>query len=154
MNIDEISKLWDKWVEEVLIVGNKYRIPAKNFLGSIDSYKHSFIIFLNSEVGLVDVNGMKITDVVVYPVKNMESKSKLVAFAKVVLNDQFIIHGVRIYEGVNGAFMTFPQDYNNKNQEGKPFSICHPTTAELRNYISDQVMAEFALTMSVEANHD
>ena len=91
-----------------------------------------------------NVNGMKITDVVVYPVKG--SNSKLNAFAKVVLNDQFIIHGIRVYEGVNGSFMTFPQDYNNKNPEGKAYSICHPTTAELRTYINDQVMAEYALT--------
>lgn len=93
----------------------------------------------------MEVNGMKITDVVVYHVKNT-GKSKLKAFAKVVLNDQFIIHGIRIYKGVNGAFMTFPQDYNNQNKDGKPYSICHPTTAELRDYINSQVMAEYALT--------
>ena len=65
------------------------------------------------------INGMKITDVVVYPIKSQDPKSKLYAFAKVVLNDQFIIHGIRVYEGVNGPFMTFPQDYNKKNEEGK-----------------------------------
>ena len=47
----------------------------------------------------MSVNGMKITDVVVYPIRNKTGKSKLFAFAKVVLNDQFIIHGIRIYEG-------------------------------------------------------
>jgi len=92
------------------------------------------------------VNGMKITDVVVYPIAR-KSSGKLSAFAKVVLNDQFIIHGVRIYEGTNGPFMTFPQDYNKKNDEGKPYTICHPTTAELRSYINEQVMAEYALTV-------
>ena len=96
----------------------------------------------------MDINGMKITDVVVYQVKNRSENSKLWAFAKVVLNDQFIIHGIRIYEGVNGAFMTFPQDYS--KQEGNTYSICHPTTADLRNYINEQVMAEYALTVTVE----
>ena len=98
----------------------------------------------------MEINGMKITDVVVYPIKKKSDKSKLTAFAKIVLNDQFIIHGVRIYEGVNGAFIAFPQDYNNKNSDGKPYNICHPTTAKLRNYICDQVLAEYALTVSVE----
>jgi len=96
-----------------------------------------------------NVNGMVITDVVVYPIRSPEEKAKLKAFAKVVLNDQFIIHGVRVYEGVNGAFMTFPQDYNKKNSVGQGYSICHPTTAELRNYISEQVLAEYALTANV-----
>ena len=101
----------------------------------------------------MDVNGMKITDVIVYPVKRkLDAKSKLMAFAKVVLNDQFIIHGIRIYEGVNGAFMTFPQDYQKKNKDGKPYDICHPTTAELRNYIDEQVMAEYALTENQKEN--
>ena len=98
----------------------------------------------------MDINGMKITDVVVYPVKKRQANSKLYAFAKVVLNDQFIIHGIRIYEGVNGAFMTFPQDYNNKNADGKYYSVCHPTTAALRNYINEQVLAEYSLTVTVE----
>jgi stage V sporulation protein G len=100
----------------------------------------------------MDINGMKITDVVVYPVHPKVESSKLYAFAKVVLNDQFIVHGIRVYEGINGPFMTFPQDYNKSNKDGVPYSICHPTTAELRNYISEQVMAEYALTMSA-ANH-
>ena len=51
----------------------------------------------------MDINGMKITDVVVYPIKNRYEDGKLYAFAKVVLNDQFIIHGIRIYEGTNVA---------------------------------------------------
>jgi len=93
----------------------------------------------------MDINGMKITDVVVYPIDKKSKRNKLFAFAKVVLNDQFIIHGIRIYEGKNGPFMTFPQDYNGKNGEGKPYTICHPTTAELRSYISEQVMAEYAI---------
>lgn len=93
------------------------------------------------------INGMKITDVVVYPLDKMEGEeTKLYAFAKVVLNDQFIIHGIRIYKGVNGPFMTFPQDYNKKNSGGKAYSICHPTTAELRNYINENVMAEYLLS--------
>lgn len=99
----------------------------------------------------MEINGMKITDVVVYPIhKKSGERSKLVAFAKVVLNDQFIIHGIRIYQGVNGPFMTFPQDYSKKNATGKGYTICHPTTAELRNHINEQVMAEFALTVDVE----
>ena len=94
-----------------------------------------------------DINGMKITDVVVNHLRERDPDSKLFAFAKVVLNDQFIIHGVRIYEGVNGPFMTFPQDRSKENTDGKNYDMCHPTTAELRNYIHDQVLAEYELTL-------
>ena len=43
--------------------------------------------------------------------------------------------------------MTFPQDLNHLDtSEQKPYTICHPTTAELRTHISDQVMAEYAIS--------
>lgn len=93
---------------------------------------------------------MKVTDVVVFPIKKRDEKIKLFAFAKVVLNDQFIIHGIRIYEGVNGAFMTFPQDTSGEyNEKAKTYNICHPATSALREHISEQVLAEYALTVSV-----
>jgi len=100
----------------------------------------------------MEINGMKITDVTVYEIKRKDPNSKLFAFAKVVLNDQFIIHGIRIFEGVNGAFMAFPQDHawDDTSKEGHKYSICHPTTREIRNYIDEQVMAEYALTVMVE----
>jgi stage V sporulation protein G len=99
----------------------------------------------------MDINGMKLTDVVVYPISSPESK--VVAFAKVVLNDQFIIHGIRIYEGVNGPFMAFPKDYRKKNRDGKPYAVCHPTTTKLREYISEQVLVEYAVTQREKENY-
>jgi len=91
------------------------------------------------------INGMQVTDVVYYPVTKKIESSKLQGFAKITLNDQFIIHGVRVYEGVNGPFMQFPQDMS---REGEPenMALCHPTTAKLRQHISDQVLAEYSFT--------
>jgi len=91
------------------------------------------------------INGMEITDVVVYPIKNKIEGSKLSAFAKIVLNDQFIVNGIRIIEGENGPFIAFPQDYKSENQKG--YNICHPSTAKLQNYIRDQVLAEYSFTV-------
>ncbi len=90
----------------------------------------------------MSVNGMQITEVMVYPVKK-NGNSKLSAFAKVVINDQFIIQGIRIFDGIHGPFISFPQDY--KKEDGKYYDVCHPTTSELRKYINDEVVSEFAL---------
>ena len=105
----------------------------------------------------MDVNGMKITDVVVYEIKTplAEPKEELIAFAKVVLNDRFLIHGIRIYENdERGVFMVFPQGHIEKTPEGIAMDICHPTSKELKTYIDEQVMAEFALTVHVTKNHE
>ncbi len=92
------------------------------------------------------INGIEVTDVVVYPIKNKKENSKTVAFARIVLNDQFIISGVKIIEGVNGTFIAFPQEYNKK--EGKGYDICFPTTAELRSYFSEQVLSQYEISKS------
>ena len=66
----------------------------------------------------MNVNGIEITDVIIFPVRKKTENSKLLAFCRIVLNDQFIISGVRIYEGKNGPFIRFPQEYNQTNNKG------------------------------------
>lgn len=95
------------------------------------------------------INGIEITDVVIYPLRNTPtSDSKLKAFARVVLNDQFIISGLRIFEGKNGLFISFPQEYNKKEEKG--YDVCFPITAEFRQYIMDQVLSQYSLSLSMK----
>ena len=47
------------------------------------------------------INGIEITDVIIFPVKN-KGESSLQAFARIIVNDQFIINGIKILEGKNG----------------------------------------------------
>jgi stage V sporulation protein G len=82
---------------------------------------------------------MQITDVIVFPVKNPESKTK--AFAKIVIDDEFIVTGIKVIDGKNGLFIAFPQEYN--KQQGKGYDICYPTTAELRGEISQKVIEAY-----------
>ena len=85
----------------------------------------------------MSVNGIEITDVVVFPVKNRDENDNLLAFARIILNDQFMISGIRVRKGKNGPFISFPQN------------TCFPITAELRSYISDQVLMQYELNMSL-----
>jgi DNA-binding cell septation regulator SpoVG len=97
----------------------------------------------------MSINGLEITDVIVFPVKNKVENSSLNAFARVIINDQFTINGIRVFEGKNGPFVRMPQEYN--KEAGKGYDICFPTTAELRTYIFDQVLSQYAITMNVKA---
>jgi len=93
------------------------------------------------------INGIEVTDVIIFPVKgNVENGVR--AYAKIVLNDQLIICGIKVIKGRHDAFISFPQEYN-KNQ-GKGYDICFPITAELRCYLSDQILSQYDIVMGKE----
>lgn len=93
----------------------------------------------------MSINGIEVTDVVVYPIKNKPEGSKLQAFAKIVINDQFIVNGLRIVEGVKGAFVAFPQEY--KKADEKSYDIAFPITAELRTYMTEIVLSQYEIAL-------
>ncbi|MCM1061330.1 MAG: SpoVG family protein [Eubacterium sp.] len=76
---------------------------------------------------------------------NEESKTK--AMATLVVNDEFAIHGVKVIEGKNGAFVQMPQkrDFN-----GNYNDIAFPATAELREQISTAVLERYQNPISVD----
>ncbi|MBF0430529.1 MAG: septation protein SpoVG family protein [Fibrobacteria bacterium] len=94
------------------------------------------------------VNGIEITDVIVFPIKNVNG-GNLRAFIRLVLNDNFIISGIRVHYGKNGHFITFPQEV--KKAEGKRYDVCFPISTELREYISTAVLQQYALTVDAPA---
>jgi len=79
---------------------------------------------------------MKITKVTVYPVKNQVDN--ILAFAKITLNDQFIINGIRIIETQFGNHIVFPNE-----RAGAEKSEFAPTNQYLKNEIIEQVAMEF-----------
>lgn len=93
------------------------------------------------------INGIEITDVIIFPIKNKISTLK--AFAQVILNDQFIVLGIRIIQGKNGMFIQFPHEYNKAASKG--YDICYLITAELRSYMTDKVLDQYKLALNQEA---
>lgn len=84
---------------------------------------------------------LEVTHVQVFPVENRPSGSHLVAKAEIVLNDQFIVRGLRIIEGVNGLFVGYPVD---PNLDGETFrSTCNPVTRALREHIEETVLEKY-----------
>ena len=96
----------------------------------------------------MSINGIEVTDVIIFPVKGknlVNSDTKLRAFARLVINDQFIISGIKVFEGNNGEYIRFPQELA---ENGKGYDICFPTTAELRNYMADQILSQYAIAIN------
>jgi stage V sporulation protein G len=81
----------------------------------------------------------QVTNVQVFPLK--DSTNKLRAFARVLLNDDLQLTGLRIYDGSDGLFVAYPNDPTYKGEDFR--SLYYPVTRELRDEISNAVLEKF-----------
>lgn len=91
----------------------------------------------------MSVKGIEITEINVHPVRNKQANSPLEAFARVVLNDQFVINSIRIVKGKFGLFVSFPRDFD--KEKGKGYNYCFPITRPLHEYMSEKILSEYRL---------
>lgn len=97
-------------------------------------------------------NGITVTDSAVFPIKNKQEGSKLVAMCKVTLNEVFVVSGIRLVEGKNGLFIGFPQNYDKNTEKG--YDICFPLSADLRDEITSAVIRKHKGDDAGEENQD
>ncbi len=76
------------------------------------------------------------------------NRSTFLGFARIILNDQLVLDGIKILKGKFGLFIEFPSNFNKK--EGRNYSICFPVTKNLHATISDQILAEYRNSFSEE----
>jgi stage V sporulation protein G len=81
---------------------------------------------------------MKITNVRVRIVE--KDNSKMRGFAQVTIDDQFVVHDIRILEGNNGLFLAMP---SKQVAPGEYRDIAHPINQEARQLFSDAILAEY-----------
>jgi stage V sporulation protein G len=79
---------------------------------------------------------MDITKVTLRPV----AMNKVCAIASIVIDDQFVIHDLRVVNGDKGLFVAMP---SRKLPNGEFRDICHPINTEARTQIQQAVLAQF-----------
>lgn len=84
-------------------------------------------------------NSLIVSNCQVFPLKEALGKTK--ALARVVLNDQLQLTGLRIIEGSNGLFVSYPNDPGYKGEDYR--SLFYPITKELREHVESVVLAKF-----------
>lgn len=89
---------------------------------------------------------INVTETKVYPIR--DAKTKVKAFAHVVLNQALRLGGLRVVEGENGLFVSYPSE---KGKDGKFYSICFPINRESRNLIQDAVLEYYEKTVATAA---
>lgn len=83
---------------------------------------------------------MQVTDVRVRKVTGGPAESKLRAYCSIVFDGMFVIHEVRVVEGINGVFAAMPR---RKTQEGEFKDLAHPITSEAREIIQKAVLTAY-----------
>ncbi|HEX9093785.1 MAG TPA: septation regulator SpoVG [Coriobacteriia bacterium] len=74
--------------------------------------------------------------------------NKVCAIASVVIDDQFVVHDLRVVNGDKGLFVAMP---SRKLPNGEFRDICHPINTDARNMIQEAVLEQFKLDGGVEA---
>jgi stage V sporulation protein G len=74
--------------------------------------------------------------------------NKVCAIASVVIDDQFVVHDLRVVNGDKGLFVAMP---SRKLPNGEFRDICHPINTDSRNMIQAAVLEQFQLDGGLEA---
>jgi putative septation protein spoVG len=92
---------------------------------------------------------MEITNVRVRVVEKENSKMR--GFASVTIDNQFVVHDIRILEGDNGLFLAMP---SKQTGVGEYRDIAHPINQEARQLFTDAILKEYEeeLKRSAEEN--
>ncbi len=77
---------------------------------------------------------MQITDV---RVRRVNKDGKMRAIVSVTFDDEFVVHDIRVVEGVNGFFVAMP---SRKGSDGEHRDIAHPITSNTRGMIQEAVL--------------
>lgn len=84
---------------------------------------------------------LAVTNVQVYPFKEGPSMGHIKGLASVVINDQFQVRGLRVMDGVNGLFVSYPLDPFYKGEDYR--HVCNPITRQLREHIENCVLEKY-----------
>lgn len=84
---------------------------------------------------------MQITDV---RIRKMEKEGKMKAVVSITLDDEFVVHDIKIIEGDRGPFIAMP---SRKASDGEYRDIAHPINAETRDRIQKIILAKYEETL-------
>lgn len=83
---------------------------------------------------------MQITDV---RVRRIEKEGKMKAIVSITLDNEFVIHDIKVIEGEKGLFIAMP---SRKASDGEYRDIAHPINSETREMIQSVVLNKYELT--------
>ena len=80
---------------------------------------------------------MNITDV---RIRKMTKESKIKAVASITLEEEFVVHDIKVIDGEKGLFIAMP---SKKSNDGEYRDIAHPINSAMRTKIQQTILAAY-----------
>ena len=80
---------------------------------------------------------MQVTDV---RVRKIAKESKMKAVVSITLDDEFVVHDIKIIEGDKGLFIAMP---SKKASDGEYRDIAHPINSQTRESIQKVILESY-----------
>ena len=85
---------------------------------------------------------MEVTDV---RIRKVTEESKMKAIVSVTFDDEFVVHDIKVIDGLNGIFIAMP---SRKMADGEFRDIAHPINATTRKRIQEAVFSEYEKSLA------
>lgn len=87
---------------------------------------------------------MQITDV---RIRKVEKEGKMKAVVSITIDEEFVVHDIKIIEGEKGLFIAMP---SRKATDGEYRDIAHPINSETRERIQKLILDKYQETLDAE----
>lgn len=88
---------------------------------------------------------MQVTDV---RVRMVSKDSKMKAVVSITLDNEFVVHDIKVIEGEKGLFIAMP---SKKSAEGEYRDIAHPISSGTRDMISRAILEAYEKAVAEES---
>jgi len=85
---------------------------------------------------------MNITDV---RVRLVDKEGKMKAVVSVTIDDEFVVHDIKVIEGENGLFIAMP---SRKSADGQYRDIAHPINSDTRNSMQELILEKYETALA------
>ena len=80
---------------------------------------------------------MQITDV---RIRKVEKEGKMKAVVSITIDDEFVVHDIKVIEGEKGLFIAMP---SRKASDGEYRDIAHPINSDTRDELQNLIIAKY-----------
>lgn len=87
---------------------------------------------------------MQITDV---RVRKIEKEGKMKAIVSITMDNEFVIHDIKVIEGEKGLFIAMP---SRKTTTGEYRDIAHPISSQTREQMQEIILREYQKAAETE----
>ena len=87
---------------------------------------------------------MQITDV---RIRRVEKEGKMKAVVSITIDEEFVVHDIKIIEGEKGLFIAMP---SRKAADGEYRDIAHPINSGTRERIQKLILEKYEETLAEE----